>query len=171
MRVERRVLLAGERIDVAAEDVDDLRDLGGRSMRGPFEHEVLEEMRCAAVLDRFDRRSAAQVIAERHGADVRQGFDEDGEAGRKDDAFDHWRRILWQSSRRAAIARAAASSWLIIASMQRLRRAFSEHGTSAIARSSCGAASANRRCTISATPRPFHAMAFVPSDSSTLVQS
>ena len=29
VRVERRVLLAGEGVDVAAEDVDHLRDLGG----------------------------------------------------------------------------------------------------------------------------------------------
>ena len=84
VRVEGGVLLAGERVDVAAEDVDDLRDLGGGALLGALEDEVLEKVRRAAVLLRLDRRAAAQVVAERDRADVRKRLDQDGEAGGED---------------------------------------------------------------------------------------
>ena len=44
---------------------------------GAFEDEMLEEVRRAAVLFRLDRGAAAQVVAERDGADVRERFDQD----------------------------------------------------------------------------------------------
>ena len=81
--VKRRVFLAGERVDVAAEDVDDLGDVAGRSRRRALEYEVLEKMRRAAVLLRLDGRTAAQVIPQRDRADVRKGLNERRHPGRQ----------------------------------------------------------------------------------------
>src|SRR5205085_1849727 len=83
VRVERRVLLAGERVDVAAEDVDDLGDVAGGAAFRSFENEMLEEVRRAAVLFRLDRGAATQVKAEGHGANVRKRLDENRQAGRQ----------------------------------------------------------------------------------------
>src|SRR5207302_1543779 len=61
--VERGVLLAGEGIDVSAEDVDDFGDVAGRARSCAFENQMLEKVRRAAVLFRLDRGTAAEVIA------------------------------------------------------------------------------------------------------------
>ena len=83
VRVERCVLFAGERINVPAEDVDDLRDLGGGAATRALEHQMLEKVRRAAVFLRFNGRSTAQVIAERDRADVGQRLDENRQTRRK----------------------------------------------------------------------------------------
>src|SRR3954447_23156407 len=49
-RVVRGVLAGGERVHLAAERVDRLRDLACGSCLRPLEHEVLEEVRCAREL-------------------------------------------------------------------------------------------------------------------------
>ncbi len=86
--VERGVLLAGEGIDVAAEDVDHLGDVARRPRGRPLEHQVLEKVRRPAVLLRLDGGTAAQVVAERHGADVGEGFDDDRQPRGEDVAAD-----------------------------------------------------------------------------------
>ena len=63
--VEGGVLLAGERVDVPAEKIDEERDLRGRSGLGALEHEMLEKVGCPAVLFRLRGRPAAQVVPER----------------------------------------------------------------------------------------------------------
>src|SRR5207302_286117 len=75
--VERGVLFAGEGIDVAAEDVDDFGDVASRARSRAFENQMLEKVRRAAVLFRLDCGTAAEVIAERNGADVRERLDQD----------------------------------------------------------------------------------------------
>jgi hypothetical protein len=92
VRVERGVLLAGERVDVASEDVDDFGDVGGGAALGAFEDEMLEKVRRAAVLFRLHCRAAAQIEPERGGANVRQRFDDDREAGGKRGFEDRRRR-------------------------------------------------------------------------------
>ena len=47
--VERRVLLGGEGVHVAADRVDVLRDLLRRAHRRSLEQQVLEEVRCALL--------------------------------------------------------------------------------------------------------------------------
>ena len=82
--------------------VDDLGDLGGGPLFGALEDEVLEEVRCPAVLFRLDGRAAAQVVAERDRADVGESLDQDRQAGRENGAGNgrgitvHQGRIVWE---------------------------------------------------------------------------
>ena len=64
--VVRRVLLGGEGVDVAADAVDDARDVGGRSCRGPLEQQVLEEVADARQLGRLVARADGHPDADRH---------------------------------------------------------------------------------------------------------
>src|SRR5258708_3296353 len=83
VRIEGRVFLASEGMDVSAEDVDDLGDIGRRAGGRALEDEVLEKVRRPAVLLRLHRRAAAECEAKGDGTDVGEGLDEDRQPRRK----------------------------------------------------------------------------------------
>ena len=65
------VFLGGERVHLAADGVDGLGDVLGRSRAGPLEQHVLHEMGDAARVLRFVARPARQPHADADGAHLR----------------------------------------------------------------------------------------------------
>jgi hypothetical protein len=87
-RPEDGDLLVRGRVHRAADALDGLADvLRERSLRGPLEHDVLEEVRGAGVGLVLDPRADADVDRERHGARLRHLRHEDAEAVREGDAL------------------------------------------------------------------------------------
>ena len=80
VRVEGRVLLGGEGVDVAADRVDRLGDVLGGPGRGSLEQEVLEEVRDARLCVRLVTRSGADPEPERDRPDRRHRLGHDADA-------------------------------------------------------------------------------------------
>ena len=79
--VVARVFLGGERVELAADRVDRLRDVLGRcGVAGALEEHVLDEVRDAAALGRFVARPARQPDADADRADLRHPLGENAEA-------------------------------------------------------------------------------------------
>ena len=70
------VFLRGERVELAADRVDRLRDVLGGARRGALEEHVLDEVRDAAALGGFVARAARQPDADADRADLRHPLGE-----------------------------------------------------------------------------------------------
>ena len=74
------VLLRGERVELAADRVDRLRDVLGRPRRRALEQHVLDEVGDAAALGGFVARSARQPDADADRTDLRHPLGENAKA-------------------------------------------------------------------------------------------
>ena len=104
--VVARVFLGGERVHLAADGVDRLRDVLGAAGGGALEEHVLDEMGDAALLPRLMARTARQPHADAHRAHVRHPLGEETEPVGKHVADDrclrHGCSIQWRSRGRPA---------------------------------------------------------------------
>ena len=78
--VVARVFLGREGVELAADRIDRLRDVLGRSGGRALEQHVLDEMRDAAALGGFVPRAARQPHADTDRADLRHPLGEKTEA-------------------------------------------------------------------------------------------
>ena len=83
------VFLGSERVELAADRVDRLRDVLGRTAAGPLEQHVLDEMRDPAAIARLVPGSACQPNSDTDGADMRHRLGDEAETGIQDLACDH----------------------------------------------------------------------------------
>ena len=74
--VVARVFLRGERVELAADRIDRLRDVFRRPARRALEEHVLDEVRDAAALGRFVARPARQPHADADRTDLRHPLGE-----------------------------------------------------------------------------------------------
>ena len=80
-RVVARVLLGGERVEVAADRVELLGDVAGRTLVGSLEQQVLEEVAVPADRGALVTRAGEHPDAERDGADAGHPLGHDTQAG------------------------------------------------------------------------------------------
>src|SRR5207245_10047746 len=78
--VVARVLFRGERVELAADRVDRLRDVFSRSRRRALEEHVLDKVRDAAALGGFVPRPARQPYTNADGTDLCPPLGENAEA-------------------------------------------------------------------------------------------
>ena len=83
------VFLGRERVELAADRIDLLRDLLRRSARRALEQHVLDEMRDAALGVAFVARAAHQPHADRHRSHVRHRLGDEPQSGRQGFRYDH----------------------------------------------------------------------------------
>ena len=83
------VFLRRERVELAADRVDRLRDVLGRSRRGALEEHVLDEVRDAAVFVGLVPRAARQPDADAHRPHVRHRLGDEPKAVIENVANDH----------------------------------------------------------------------------------
>ena len=88
------VLLRRERVELAADRVDRLRDVLGRARVGALEEHVLDEVRDAALRVGLVPRAAHQPDADRHRPDVRHRLGDETKTGIEDLADDHGRWVI-----------------------------------------------------------------------------
>ena len=74
------VFLGGEGVELAADRIDRLSDILGRTGAGALEQHVLDEVGDAAALGRFVARAARQPDADADRADLRHPLGEDAKA-------------------------------------------------------------------------------------------
>ena len=79
--VVARVLLRGERVELAANRIDRLRDVFGRPRIGALEEHVLDEMRDAGLRIGLVARPARQPHADGDGPHVRHRLGDEPKAG------------------------------------------------------------------------------------------
>ena len=79
--VEHGLFVGGERVHLAADRLDRLRDLAGAARGGALEQQVLEEVTRAPLRALLVARAAADPRAERHRAQLGESFGDDAQAG------------------------------------------------------------------------------------------
>ena len=89
--VVARVFLGRERVELAANRVDRLRDDLRRARVGALEQHVLDEVRDAALGIRLVARAAREPHADRHRSHVRHRFGDQPQPGRQRLSDDHVR--------------------------------------------------------------------------------
>ena len=87
--VVARVFLRRERVELAADRVDRLRDVFGGARVGALEEHVLDEVRDAAALVALVPRAAHQPHADRHRPHVRHRLGDEAETVVEDVANNH----------------------------------------------------------------------------------
>src|SRR5678815_1051360 len=93
-RVEAGVLLGSECVALATDRIDGPGDLGRRPPLGPLEQKVLDEVRDAVLFRCLVPGTLLEPDAQRHGAQGRHLFGENGEPVRENFLAMHDRRCL-----------------------------------------------------------------------------
>jgi hypothetical protein len=108
--VVARVLLGGERVELAANGIDRLRDVFRRSRVRALEEHVLDEMRDSAAFVRFVAGAAHEPHADRHRPDLRHRLGDETKTGIQNLSDNHSVFWVYSSSARGQPQMSTASA-------------------------------------------------------------